>query len=562
MSPAPSPSSHAPSPLRREDDALLRGQGCFGQDLRLPNAWHGVFVRSPLAHARIDALETSAVRRMPGVEAVFTAQDLGPLGVPAINPLLPLLHDCAFPLLARDAVQYVGQPLALVVARTRAQANAAAAQLQPQLTPLPVHPDWHPAQPVVVRTAHHHGQWPTTAASVTCTLHVPRVSASPLEPRACSARWDPTTQTLTVWVGTQTPSRAQADIAHTVGLPLAQVHLISPDVGGAFGARASVSPEDLLVPWATHQLSRQHGEVRLRWTSTRTDDFVAGMHGRGARLQGQLWVDPTGRLQALSAQLHFTLGAWLPFSAVVPLRNAARILPGPYDLRTLRIDGQGTRSHAAPVNIYRGAGRPEAALLIETLIERAARHLQCDPIALRQRNLIAASAMPYTSATGAVLDSGDYAALLDRACTRFNYAHERAEQTRRRRNGEWVGLGTALYVEPCGQGWESARVTWHADGRVQVASGSPAQGQGHATTYAHLAAQQLGCDPAQVEVIMGDSAQCPRASGPWPVAARRLRAAPSCKPVKRCKPCVPRAHPPLGWRTKPTQPKRLGVPGV
>jgi len=484
----------------------------------LPNAWQVVFVRSPQAHARLHRLDTTVAEGMPGVQAVLTAQTLGTHHLPDINPLLPLLQACPFPLLADDTVHYAGQPVAMVIADTLAQARAAAAQIELLLDPLPVATDLHPDNPVVVRTQHQAGDMPSGEPQAQCQLQVPRLSPMPLEPRACSAQWNADQQTLTVWLGTQTPSRAQADVAKVVGLPLAQVHLISPDVGGAFGARASVSPEDLLVPLATYHLAHHprtpaRAQVSLRWTSTRSEDFAAGMHGRGSRLQGQLWVAPDGRLQALSARLHFSLGAWLPFSAVVPLRNAARILPGPYDVRTIDVQGEGSRAHAAPINIYRGAGRPEATLLMETLIERAARRLKLDPIALRRRNLIASEAMPYTTASGEVLDSGDYAALLDRACERFDYAAERAARAQRRQAGEWVGIGTALYVEPCGQGWESARVTWHADGRVVVASGSPAQGQGHATTYAALAAEQLGCDAAQVEVVMGDSAQCPPGIG-------------------------------------------------
>jgi carbon-monoxide dehydrogenase large subunit len=199
----------------------------------------------------------------------------------------------------------------------------------------------------------------------------------------------------------------------------------------------------------------------------------------------------------------------LPYSGVVPLRNAARILPGPYDLQHLKIDGVATRANTAPVNIYRGAGRPEAALLMETLIDMAARQRGLDPVDVRFKNLIPKEAMPFATANGEVLDSGDYAQALTRACEHFGYEHERAEQQQRRAHGEWVGLGVAMYIEPCGQGWESARVTLHSDGRVTVASGSPAQGQGHITTYARIAADCLACDVTRIEVLMGDSQTCP-----------------------------------------------------
>jgi carbon-monoxide dehydrogenase large subunit len=288
---------------------------------------------------------------------------------------------------------------------------------------------------------------------------------------------------------------------------------MTPDVGGAFGSRASVSPEELALALLARHLESLGPSITLRWRSTRSEDFVAGPHGRGSRLQGALWITPQGRVLGLRAQLHFTLGAWLPYSSVVPLRNATRILPGPYAIHQVDIQGVATRSHAAPVGIYRGAGRPEAAILMETLIEQSARRVGIDPMQCRKENLIRSDAMPYMTATGEQLDSGDYAALLDRACERFNYSAERHHQSQRRQQGEWVGIGAALYVEPCGKGWESARVDWFEDGRIRVASGAPAQGQGHATTYAQLTAKTLGCDLAQVDVIMGDSQYCPQGIG-------------------------------------------------
>ena len=508
------PTSAAPAALsRREDERLLRGRGCYGDDVVLPGAWHVVFVRSPHAHARVHRLDLDAARACPGVVAVCTAADLGELCLPEPNRLLPIDDPAPFPLLATDTVQHVGQPVVAVIARTLSEARAGAAAVALHLTPLPATLDKQADQPAVTRTAHHSGELPDEAPTARVSLDMPRVAATPLEPRHCAAHWQADATHLTVWLGTQTPSRAQADVARVLGLPLAQVRLISPDVGGAFGARASVSPEELLVPVLARHLGATHGEVRLRWRSSRSDDFSAGMHGRGGRLEGALWLDADGRLQGLRARLHFPLGAWLPYSAVVPLRNAARILPGPYTLRSVDIEGVASRSHAAPVNIYRGAGRPEAAILMETLIEQAARARGLDPVQVRLRNVIGADALPYTTPTGEVLDSGDYAALLTRACARFGYDEERAAQRARRAQGEWVGIGVALYVEPCGQGWESARLTWHEDGRVVLASGSPAQGQGHATTYAALVAQTLGVPAEQVEVVMGDSAHCPPGTG-------------------------------------------------
>ena len=495
--------------LRREDNALLRGQGQFGQDIQLPQLQHVAFVRSTQAHAKILAIRTDAALQVPGVSQVLTAADMGLHHLPNINPLLPLTQDTSFPVLAWQEVAYVGQPMAVVVANTRHAARLAAGMVEVDLQTLPTQNDFDGTAPIITQTQHHIGPTPDeTALSVSTKIVSPRVSACPMEPRACTAAWNEESQQLKVWLGTQTPTRAQTDIAALLGLPLQQVHLISPDVGGAFGARASVGVEDLVVPWVA-----RHLKAAVQWVATRSEDLLAGMQGRGSDMTGRLHFNAEGKMLGLHARLHFTLGAWLPFSAVVPLRNAARILPGPYQVPHLDIHGVATRAHAAPVNIYRGAGRPEAALLIETLVEQAARQCGIDPVVFRQRNLIPPEAMPYNSGTGECLDSGHYALALEQACERFQYTHQREQQRSRRAQGECVGIGLALYIEPCGQGWESARVTWHDEQHVTVASGSPAQGQGHVTTYAQLVADTLGVHPHNVDVLMGDSQTCPAGTG-------------------------------------------------
>jgi aerobic carbon-monoxide dehydrogenase large subunit len=499
--------------LRREDGPLVRGSACFGDDVVLPQALHVVFVRSAQAHAKILSIEVDAARRQPGVVAVVSAMELGSHVMPAVNPVLAPLEPYEFAVLPRDAVHYVGQPVVAVVAKSLLQARQAAAQVVLKLQPQPPILDWQPDASPFARASFQKGSCPTTPPTAQSDLYLPRVAAAPLEPRHCAVKWNTANQSISVWIGSQTPSRAQADIAVALGLSTDRVHIMTPDVGGAFGSRASVSPEELALALLARHLESLGPSITLRWRSTRSEDFVAGPHGRGSRLQGALWITPQGRVLGLRAQLHFTLGAWLPYSSVVPLRNATRILPGPYAIHQVDIQGVATRSHAAPVGIYRGAGRPEAAILMETLIEQSARRVGIDPMQCRKENLIRSDAMPYMTATGEQLDSGDYAALLDRACERFNYSAERHHQSQRRQQGEWVGIGAALYVEPCGKGWESARVDWFEDGRIRVASGAPAQGQGHATTYAQLTAKTLGCDLAQVDVIMGDSQYCPQGIG-------------------------------------------------
>jgi len=493
----------------RDDETLIRGLGFYVQDAAPAHALHVAFVRSDHAHAQVLEVDASAALEQPGVVAVWQASDVTGVVTPGVNPLWPPLQDMPMPLLAGPRVDHVGQAVAMVLAQDAATAQEAALLVQVSLEALPAWGADDPDASVVHQVAHTHGQVQGPVATVArVDLKVPRLLAMAMEPRACVAQWHAQEERLQIWLGSQSPARAQADIARALGLAQPQVHLISPHVGGAFGSKASISPEDILVALAAHRW-----RTTVQWKASRSEEFLSGQHGRAARLQGELAVDAQGRFLSLQAQLHYTLGAWLPYSALVPMRNAARILPGPYRVDRCGITGQSRRSHTAPVGIYRGAGRPEAALLMETLIDQAARLGGLDPVQLRLRNLIDASAMPYRTPTGETLDSGDFPQLLRLACERFGYDQERERQRQRRAQGEWVGLGVALYVEPCGQGWESARVTWQADGRVSVASGSPDQGQGHATTFGHIAASTLGVPFTQVQVLMGDTDLCPPGTG-------------------------------------------------
>ncbi|MES2189813.1 MAG: xanthine dehydrogenase family protein molybdopterin-binding subunit [Pseudomonadota bacterium] len=494
---------------RVEDRRLLTGQGLYVHDIQHSGMLHAVFLRSTHARARIASIDLQAGRDSEGVVAVLWAEDLAGLKMPAINPLLPVINQPDCPLLATGRVDSVGQPMAVVIATSLYAAQAAAEQIFVDYDAEPAQNDLTDENTLLATAVHQSGDIPAAVAyKVSVSHQQPRVVAMSLEPRAAVAQWDETTGSITAWLGTQAPSRARADIALTLGMPAGKVRVIAPDVGGAFGAKASVSPEDLVIAFVA-----RHLKATVKWTSPRSEEFTSAAHGRGANLEGELWLDADGRFTHLRARLKFPVGAWLPFSAVVPARNAARILPGPYQVGSVDIAASASMSNAAAVNIYRGAGRPEAALLMERLIEIAARQSGIDAVELRLRNIIEASAMPWHTPTGECFDAGDYRTVLERACTIFDYPAERVEQARRRAAGEITGIGVAMYVEPCGQGWESARVTLQTDGRVLVASGSCAQGQGHQTTYAAIAAEALGCEAGQVTVDHGDTGTCPEGLG-------------------------------------------------
>jgi len=499
----------SPPFARVEDHRLLAGGASYVQDMALPDMLHAVFVRSVHAHASIASIDVSAAMQVEGLVGVWSGVDLQGCTVPLHNPLLEGTQAVSMPLLPTTEIDYVGQPLALVVARSADAARRGADAVWIDCSALPPWRDHDAEAPVVAAVAHRTGTAPDGAAHVVKVTHVqPRVVAMALEPRGIVARWNSATGCLDAWISTQTPWRARDDLARMLGLEKSQVRVVAPDVGGAFGAKSSLGPEELAVAWVARSTGRA-----IKWTASRTEEFTAGMQGRGMRLEGELSLDSQGRFTHLRARLQATTGAWLPFSAVVPARNAARILPGPYNAGSVDIAAQVRRSHAAPVTIYRGAGRPEAALLMERLVERAARRIGIDPLELRRRNLIGRAELPYRTPTGEVLDAGDYRAALDAAAAQFDYSSERALQVSRRAAGEVVGIGAALYIEPCGQGCESARVTMLSDGSVEVASGSSAQGQGHETSYASIAAGALGCDPASVQVRHGDTSHGPEGIG-------------------------------------------------
>ena len=500
--------------LRPEDARLTTGGGQYVSNLSAVSV--AVFVRSSHAHADM-TVDTHAAQQINGVLGVFTAADCSTLTLPTPNDLngditLNLLpQPCV---LANGVVTSVGQPMVIVVANTLAAAQAAADAVVIHYTVKPLGSSVRVASiqyvspaPFQPNVANPNVANPTAAdITVTITHKQPRVVALAMEPRGVVARW--ANKTLTVHLPTQTPSRARSNIATALGLAESQVRVITGDVGGAFGAKSSLHPEDLAVCWAAQRL-----QTAVQWHASRSDDMQAGTHGRGNTMTGSLSVDSVGKIQHLQARFEFELGAWLPYSAAIPARNAARITPGGYVQPSVDIIANATTNHAAAVNIYRGAGRPEAALFIERLIDAAAAKANIDPLALRLANMVPAAAMPYATATGEVLDSGDYPALLNRCAALFDYNAERALQAQRRQQDELVGIGVAFYTEPCGTGWESARVTLHADGTATVASGSSSQGQGHTTAFAAIAAPILGCEPHLITVLEGDTNTSPAGIG-------------------------------------------------
>jgi len=488
---------------RVEDARLLRGEGRFVADLRRDGCLHLDFARAIAAPARIAAVEVGHARALPGVQLVLTGIDTRGLGQASVNPLVPGLILADWPVLADRTVGAVGQPVAAVVATTAELARDGAEAIRIDLE---VHdPELRPDT-----FAQHWctGDVDATFARAACVVELEivhaRLAPMALEPRAALAEYDAEADLLTVWLSTQTPHRARADLAAILQRPEAGIRVVAPDVGGAFGGKASLYPEEAAVAFAALRLRQP-----VAWTATRSDEFASATHGRGSTTRGSLALAKDGTMLGLKASIASPLGHWMPYSSVVPARNAARILPGPYRVPAVGLSASGRCDAHAPVGIYRGAGRPEAAMLMERLVETAARELGMDPAELRRINAVRPAELPASLPAGGALDSGDFVALLNDALRLVGYADARARIEVRRAKREICGIGLALYVEPCGQGWESATLRHEGGGRFTLLTGSTAQGQGRETAFAQIAAEVLDVPPEAITVRHGDTSVSP-----------------------------------------------------
>ena len=510
---------------RREDRALLTGRGRFVDDLAVGGVLHVVLARSPHAHARIRSIDATAARRAPGVVAVITAEDLGPIGPVPLMRLAPGTLVPEYPLLAAGVVRSQGIPVAAVVADSTYAAMDGVDRLVVDYEPIAgvADPDGALAAgaPQVVpvsrdnralAVAWRHGDtdraFRDAAHRVTLTVQQQRLCGVPMEPRGALARWEAATGELTEWTSTQAPFRIRSSLARMLGLDEARVRVIAPDVGGGFGVKGGPYREEVLVAWLARRLERP-----VKWVSTRAEDLLTTNHGRGGKSTGELALDAEGRILGLRARIRQPLGSTLAVTVGGTPQNHGRCLPGSYVVEHVDIESVGVFTTTPPVGAYRGAGRPEAAFLIERLMDEAARVLKVDPIEIRRRNLIPKERFPFKTATGQVYDSGDYAEVLERTLAMADYAGLRRAQAERRARGEIVGIGVAKYVEPSALGWESGQVRVETTGAVLAVTGSSAHGQGHETTFAQIVADELRVNPDVVTVRHGDTHGAPQGIG-------------------------------------------------
>ncbi|HSR24167.1 MAG TPA: xanthine dehydrogenase family protein molybdopterin-binding subunit, partial [Candidatus Eisenbacteria bacterium] len=499
------------------DVRLITGAGLYADDVALaPDALHAVFVRSTLAHGRIVSIDSSAAEALPGVVAVHTAASLE-LGARKGFPGIADAFDR--PELARDRVRFVGEPLAVVVATSRAAAEDAAEQVLVDYEPLGVVVDTRaalaPDAPVlfdeagtnVCHEASAGGEEdPLAGADVTVRLafNNQRVAPAPMEPNAMVAEPDPATDGLVAWASSQGAFAVRGVLCSSLDLPPERVRVLSPDVGGGFGAKFGVYPEQVVVAALALRLGRQ-----VRWVETRSENLVNMYHGRGQVQELELGARRDGTLVGLRLSILQDAGAYPQISAWLP-NLTGMMMSGVYRLPRAQWRCTSVVTNTTPLSAYRGAGRPEAAALIERAMDVLAAEIGLDPAELRRRNFLDPGAFPLTTVTGAAYDSGDYGTALDRALELACYDDLRREQAERRASGDrrQLGIGIACYVEITGGGMpaEYGGVRVARDGGVTVLAGTTPSGQGHETTLAQLAAERFQVPLSSVSVVHSDTA--------------------------------------------------------
>jgi aerobic carbon-monoxide dehydrogenase large subunit len=510
-------------PVRRtEDPRFLRGEGRYLENIEIPGSLRAMFVRSIMAHAAVESVDVAAAREMPGVVMVLTAGDVDLPPQPASGNVS---GSYPRPLLARDRVRFVGEPLALIVARTQAQAMDAAEAVLIDYDPLEVVTDLETAAgddaPLlfpdqgsnVADTFGTEGdEDPLAGADVVVRGRFvnQRLAPAPMEPNAVAVVPE-ADGSFTVWVSTQVPFDVRNDVAEALGVERTRVRAIAPDVGGGFGAKLAIYPEYLLVAVAAQRLGRA-----VRWFESRSESMVSMTHGRGQVQTVELGATHDGRIVGLDVSLLADMGAYPQTAFLPPVTQ--EMLCGVYDIPRVRCRGASVVTNATPIAPYRGAGRPEAAALIERAVDMLADELDLDPAQVRRRNLIPPDAFPFTTAVGTTYDVGDYGRALDEALRIAGYDGLLREQRTRRERGdhELLGVGLSTYVEITAFAEkEFGSVDVAADGTVTVLTGISPHGQGHETSLAQIVSGVLQVPFESVRVIHSDTGIVPRGSGTY-----------------------------------------------
>ena len=520
---------------RREDPRLIQGRGTYVDDIALVGMQHIAFKRSDVAHGRIRAIDTTAAAAMDGVEAVFTGADIArilppmPIGTPFPSPE----HRAV----AVDVVRFVGEPVAVVVARDRYVARDAADAIVVDIDPLPAVVDVEQAmtgKPTVIHSDFANnlavplvpggtGVTPDgkvddsaidaafAGAEVVISQRMvnQRLAPSAMEPRGVVAHYEPGKGSLTIWSSTQNPHILRTFIAALNGLGQDQVRAIAPEVGGGFGAKINIYAEE----YVCSAISKALG-IPVKWNEDRTEAFVATTHGRDIMAYVDLAAKRDGTVLGLKIRLIADIGAYnMLLTAAIPTLTQM-MASATYNIPAIRTTLTEVFTNKTPTDAYRGAGRPEATYFVERAMDMLARELKMDPADVRRKNFIQPHQFPFATQAGAVYDSGDYAKALDRALKTANWEQLKKERDAARAEGRLVGLGLSMYVEVCGigpsaalptGGWEHAQVTVERDGRISATTGASPHGQGNETTFAQMLADQFGVPLEHVTILHGDT---------------------------------------------------------
>lgn len=527
---------------RTEDPRFLQGRGNYVDDLRRPGMLHAAFFRSDMPHARLDAVEIAEAAKVPGVVGVFAAKELEPLLKPLIaRNSLPSYHESEVPILAREKVIYVGQPIAIVVAESRHAAEDGIDAIRARYDGLaPVLdldsatndgvPAIHAAVPNNVYNHFHVVAGDVERAFAEADLIVDleirngRATAVPLEPRVVLAEWAPVSREVTVWISHQAPHLFRTGIARALDLPESSIRIVAPDVGGGFGVKLVVYPEEVATIAASQLVGRP-----VKWMSDRREDLMTTMHGREQvhRIKGA--VNKEGRLLGVKVTIKASNGAYSvwPMTAGLDSGQASENVPGPYDIAAYERDVYAIATNKGPMGPYRGVGRISACFAIERTMDEIARRLGLDSLEVRRRNVV--RHYPYDTIAGLRFESGSSAQALDRMEQILDLRELRREHARLREQGVYRGVGFAAIVEHTALGpkeasrkgidmvlgFESASIRVEPDGQITVAVGTHSQGQGHETTFAQIAADEFGVPLALVKVRFGDTAVSPYGLGTW-----------------------------------------------
>ena len=512
---------------RREDPRLITGRATYVDDIQLVRMLHMAVVRSEHAHAGITNLDVSRARSMPGVVLVMTADDVPIPSLPSA-PGTPDAKMPPHPPLAKDKVRHVGDPIAVVIAEDRYQARDAAEAVEVTYEPLsavvdveratdPDAPQIHDGVERnigylwVLQAGDTDEAFRDAAVTVKQKMISQRLMGTPIEPRAVLADHRPGAETLTLWTSTQIPHLLKPNIAALFGMPENNVRVIAPEVGGGFGVKAEIYPEEVLCIIASRRLGRP-----VKWAESRSENFQATVQGRGQVAEYELTADRDGRVLGMRVRIAADLGGYLQlFTGLVPTLSGL-MLPGVYDIKNIDAEIRGVFTNKTPTGAYRGAGRPEATYYIERMMDILAAELKMDPVELRRRNFIPKDQFPYTTGCSLVYDSGDYEATTSRCLKMLGYDELRREQARKREQGVYMGIGVSTWVEICGfapsaampgtGGWEYASVKVERTGKVTVYTGTSPHGQGQETSFAQIVADQFAIPIEDITVVHGDTA--------------------------------------------------------